>query len=102
MRNYPHFVLLVAFPDLSGFNLNYSSQLCIRTLWIHHFHIDHCFQFLSGFTVVPREIEDKGYAKTFGVNKVHYGLCESDEFIAENPVVQTLDSAIHRINHHQR
>ena len=64
--------------------------------------MDHCFQFLSGFTVVPREIEDNGYAKTLGVNKVRYGLCENDEFRAQNPVVQTLDSAIHRINHYQR
>ena len=27
------------------------------------------------FTVVPREIEDNGFAKFWGVNKVHYGLC---------------------------
>ena len=25
------------------------------------FCIPHCFQFLLGFTVVPREIEDNGY-----------------------------------------
>ena len=30
-----------------------------------------CFQFLLGITVVPREIEDNGYAKFWGVNKVH-------------------------------
>ena len=50
-----------------------------KEIWdcsIHHFHIDHnapcllprllhnhCFQFLLGITVVPREIEDNGYAK---------------------------------------
>ena len=29
-------------------------------------------------TVVPsREIEDNGYAKFWGVKKVHYGLCEN-------------------------
>ena len=37
-----------------------------------------------------------------GVNKVHYGLCENDEFRTQNPVVQTLDSAIHQLNHYQR
>ena len=36
----------------------------------------YCFQFLLGITVVPREIEDNGYAKFWGVNKVHYGLSE--------------------------
>ena len=40
----------------------------------------HCFQLLQGNTVVPREIEDNGYAKFCGVNKLHYGLCENGEF----------------------
>ena len=66
---------------------------------IHHFNIDHnapclplkilhnhCFQFLLGFTVIPREIEDNGYAKLWGwggggggVSKMHYRLCENGE-----------------------
>ena len=33
-----------------------------------------------GIAVTPGEIEDDGYAKFWGVNKVHYGLCENDEF----------------------
>ena len=38
------------------------------------------FQFLLAITVVPRQIEDNGYAK-FGVeNKVLYGPCENSEF----------------------
>ena len=41
---------------------------------------NHCFQVLLGITVVPREIEDNGYAKFWGVNKVNYGLCENGEF----------------------
>ena len=47
-------------------------------LTIHHFHIDHnasclppppqilhnhCFQFLLGITLVPKEIENNGYTK---------------------------------------
>ena len=40
---------------------------------------NHCFQFLLGITVVPGEIQDNGYAKFGGVNKVHYGLCENGE-----------------------
>ena len=40
----------------------------------------HCFHFLLGITVVPRGTQDNGYAKFWGVNKVHYGLCENVEF----------------------
>ena len=70
--------------------------------FIHYFHKDHnepclppkvlhnhCFQFLRGITmitVVPREIEDDGYANLGagvggggGGYKVHYGLCEKGE-----------------------
>ena len=31
-------------------------------------------------TVVPREIEDNGYAQFCGVDKVNYCLCENGEF----------------------
>ena len=61
----------------------------------HYFHIDHnaprfrlrillnhCFQIILGITVVPREIEHNGYAKFWGVYKVHYGLCEKGECFA--------------------
>ena len=44
---------------------------------------NHCFQFLLGITVVPREIEDNGYAKLWGKNTVHYGLCENGQRIGE-------------------
>ena len=52
---------------------------------IHHFRIanapclsplfpkfqhNHCFQFLLGITVVPREIEDDAYAKVLEVNSI--------------------------------
>ena len=30
-------------------------------------------------TVIPREIEDNGYAKFWGLKKVHHGLCENGE-----------------------
>ena len=72
-------------------------------LWIDHVHIDHnapflptppppptsptknkldnhCFQFLLGITVVPREIKDNGYVKFGGVNNVHYGLFKNGEY----------------------
>ena len=37
-------------------------------------------QFLLGITVVPKEIEDNGYAKFGGLRKVHYGPCENGKF----------------------
>ena len=37
------------------------------------------FQFLLGITVVPRQIEDNGYTKFWGVNKVLHGPCENGE-----------------------
>ena len=40
---------------------------------------DPCFQFLLGITFIPREIQDNSYAKYWGVNKVHYDLCENGE-----------------------
>ena len=36
-------------------------------------------QFLPGITVVPREFEDNGYAKFWGLRKVHYGPFENGE-----------------------
>ena len=38
------------------------------------------FQFLLGFTIVPRQIEDNGYAKFWVENNVLYGPCENGEF----------------------
>ena len=81
----PHsivFLLLISLLSSSSFLL-----FCLLLL-IHHFHVDHnasclhascimfimhhasilhthCFQFFLGFTVVPREPEDNGYAKSF-------------------------------------
>ena len=62
------------------------------SLHIHHFYMDHnnpfsrpkilhdhCFQFLLGITVAPKEIEDNGYAKFGGLRKVHYGQCENGQ-----------------------
>ena len=77
-----------------------SNSLILRTLYIscnHYFHIDHnapcfplrslhnhCLQTLQGIKVVPREIENNGYAKFLGANKVHYGLCENGEYFASS------------------
>ena len=57
-------------------------------LLIRHLHISHnalylppkillhlCFSFLLGITAVPREIENKAYAKVYEAIKMHYGRC---------------------------
>ena len=81
--------LKITYSLLGGGSSLYTELLALFS--IHYFCIDHnascchnhCFQFLLDITVVPREIQDNGYAK-FGrgaggwVNKVHYcGLCEN-------------------------
>ena len=58
---------------------------------MHLVYHPYCFQFLQGNTVVPREIEDNGYAFFFGggegeagvvgVNKLHYGLCGNSDIL---------------------
>ena len=45
---------------------------------------NHCFQFLLGITVGPREIEGNGHTKFWGANRVHYGICENGELREEN------------------
>ena len=66
-----------------------SNSLILCTLYIscnHYFHIDHnapCSPPEFCITiVVPREIENNGYAKFWGVNKVHCGLFGNGEYIA--------------------
>ena len=71
------------FPFSPSYNGEGTSLTIRLFLFIHHFYIDHnapclpfppppprlfhihCFQFLLGITVIPREIEDNGYA-SFG------------------------------------
>ena len=44
-------------------------QFCFSHKILHK----NCFQFLRGRSLVPREIENKSYAKLCGENKLHYG-----------------------------
>ena len=38
-----------------------------------------CITILLDITLVPREIEENGYAEFWEANNVHYGLCENGE-----------------------
>ena len=54
--------------------------------------LNDCFLFLLVITVFPREIEDNGYVKFSGVNKVHYGPCENRWWILLFSVISYLPS----------
>ena len=82
-----------------------STSASFPSVKYHYFHIDHnapclpppppsstplppsppkkmlnpCLQFLLGRLGYPGEIGNNSYAKFWGKNKVHYGLCENSE-----------------------
>ena len=69
---------------------------------IHHLHISPnapylppkvlhnlCCSFLLGITAIPREIENKAYAKFWGANKVRYGSCASGEYTDKKKILHT-------------
>ena len=41
----------------------------------------HCFQFLLGLTMVPRENKNNAYAKFGGTNKEYYGIFRTGLFM---------------------
>ena len=64
--------------------------------YTRHLHISHnapyllpkilhdlCSLFLLGITAIPREIENNGYAKFWGANKVYYGRCANGKWRTE-------------------
>ena len=48
------------------------NALCLPPKILHNLFI----RFLLGRLLFPGEIGNNGYGKFWGVNKVHYGLCE--------------------------
>ena len=48
----------------------YHNTLCLSAKILHK----HCFQFLYGRTMVPRENKNNAYAKFGGTNKEYYGI----------------------------
>ena len=51
----------------------YNNILCLSAQILHK----HCFQFVLGLTVVPRENKNNAYAKFEGTNKEYYGIFRS-------------------------
>ena len=51
----------------------WQSLVNIRYLYIPIIHLTLQLQFLFGFTILPRELENNTYVKFWGVKKVYYG-----------------------------
>ena len=51
----------------------YHNILCLSAQILHK----HCFQFVLGLTMVPRENKNNAYAKFGGTNKEYYGIFRS-------------------------
>ena len=60
---------------LIGHFEKYHNTLCLSPQILHLYK--HCFQFLLGFTVVPRENKNNAYAKFAGKKKEYYGIFRS-------------------------
>ena len=52
----------------------------------------HCLQFLLGRSQYPKEIKNKGYAKLWGANKVHYGRCASGVSLHHQQQIQIVST----------
>ena len=55
--------------DIGHFG-KYHNTLCLSPQNLHK----HCFQFLLGLSMVPRENKNNAYAKFWGTNKEYYGI----------------------------
>ena len=55
-----------------GLSQRYHNILCCPSKILHK----HCFQFLLGLTIAPREIEINAYANFWRDNKKYYGIFE--------------------------
>ena len=60
----------LAFIQVIGHFAKYHDTLCLSPKILHK----HCFQFLLGLTLVPRENKDSAYAKFGGTNKEYYDM----------------------------
>ena len=60
----------LAFIQVKGHFAKYHDTLCLSPQILHK----HCFQFLLGLTLVPRENKDSAYAKFGGTNKEYYDM----------------------------
>ena len=66
-------------PSWKSCSFTIFTETIMDLVYPHKILHNHCFQFLLGITVVPREIEGNGYASFWGVNMcIHYSLGAND------------------------
>ena len=64
----------------TGFFQKYHNTFCCPPEILHK----HCFQFLLGLTITPREFENYAYAKFWRDSKEYYGISEKAEISTSN------------------
>ena len=67
----------------------YHNTLCLCPQILRY----HCYQFLLGLTMVPRENKNNAYAKSGGTNKEYYGIFRSGLFKRIYPLSTGLSQA---------
>ena len=65
----------------------YHNILCLSPQILHK----HCFQFLLGHTMVPRENKNNAYANFGGTNKEYYGIFQSGLLMSDLDVTPHMD-----------
>ena len=65
-----HYIMQQGQDELIGHFGKYHNTLCLSPQILHK----HCFQFLLGLTMVPRENKNNAYAKLGGTKKEYYGI----------------------------
>ena len=68
--------------EFIGHSGKYHNTLCLCPQIFHK----HCFQFLLGNRVVPRENKNNAYAKFGGTNKEYYGIFRTGLLISGGQV----------------
>ena len=77
----------------------YHNTLCLSSKILHK----HCFHFLLGLTLVPRENENNAYANFCRTNKEYYGIFESGllRLVQTFGCVQWFDDIVTLYLHHE-
>ena len=77
--------------NLIGHFGKYQNTLCFSPQILHK----HCFQFLLGLSMTPRENKKNAYAKFWGTNKEYHGIFQSGlcRFTALSPFLIVLSLA---------
>ena len=78
--------------DIGHFQ-KYHNTLCLSSQILHR----HCFHFLLGLAMVPRENENNAYAKFWKTSKEYYGIFESGLLVTV-VLTNTVSKTLHHIS----